>query len=69
MKKGRENTPVAQLPDNSEPVVGELLPRTSATDDGEELLRRRMTHVTVSALRVETTTIDEIRSRIRPRDA
>ena len=69
MKKDRESTPVAQPPDNSVPVVGELRRRTSAPGDGEELHRRRMTHVTVSALRVETTTIDETRSRIKPRNA
>lgn len=69
MKEDRESTPVAQPPDNSAPVVGELQPRTSTPGDGEELLRRRMTHVTVSALCVEATTIDEIRFRIRPRDA
>ena len=69
MKKDAEtNIPVVLPRDSSVPVTGELL-RANAPGDDEEWSRRRMTHVTVSALHFEATTIDEIRTRTKSRNA
>ena len=69
MKKDPDKE-VPMLPprDSSVPVTGELL-RASAPSDGEEWRRRRTTHVTVSALHFEATTVDEIRTRTKSRNA
>lgn len=69
MKKSTRNVPVVPPPDNSAPLTGELLPHRSTSGNAEEWFRRKTTHVTVSALRLEATTIEETRTAIKCRDA
>lgn len=65
MKKSTQNVPVVQPPDNSAPLTGQLLPHGSTPGNAEEWFWRKTTHVAVSALRFEATTIEETRTRIK----
>ena len=68
MKNSRPTDRVASPSNVSDTRTGELLPRNDAPDHSEERVRRTTRHSRISAIYVETTTVEEVSTGIGTRN-